>query len=104
MLVKERREHARVALKGSKVFLPGGFVGKLANASISGMAFWQPEGIEFEPGDRLEVALHFRGKEVLGEALVVHVTGGLVGCEWVDFKDQEHRHAYYNWLLEGENL
>ncbi len=104
MLVKERRQHARVTLSGSRVLLGGGFEGKLANASISGMAFWQPDGIEFEPGDRLDVALRFRGEEISGEAIVVHVTEGLVGCEWVDFKDEKHRRAYYHWLLEGGNI
>ncbi|NPA49643.1 MAG: PilZ domain-containing protein [Thermodesulfobacteria bacterium] len=104
MVVQERRKHARVVLDGSEVLLPGGLRGKLANASISGLAFWQPNGISFEAGDQLEITLRFRGEEIIGKAIVVHVTEGLVGCEWIDFKDEKQRRAYYQWLLEGENL
>ncbi len=104
MLLKERRKHARVVLEGSEVFLPGGLLGRLANASVSGLAFWQPDGINFETGDTLEITLRFRGEEILGKAVVVHVTEGLVGCEWVDFADDDQRRAYYRWLLDGERL
>ncbi|WP_022853329.1 PilZ domain-containing protein [Thermodesulfatator atlanticus] len=99
---QERRRHIRVKLKGSKVFLPDGQEGELANASISGIAFWQPNGASLKPGDTLSIVLTYQGEEINGEARVVHLNGRLVGCEWIDFANEKQRMAYYSWLLEPE--
>ncbi len=101
MIIKERRKHTRISLEGSKVFLPEGRKGQLVNASISGLAFQQPEGVSFEPGEKLDISVFYRGENIKGQAVVVHVTEGLVGCEWIDFEDQKQREAYYRWLLTG---
>lgn len=102
MEVKERRRHTRLVLKEGLVRLPEGLVGRLVNTSMNGLAFEAPAGISFIEGDRLEVTLHYRGQEITGEAVVRHVTNGLVGCEWLDFKDDEQRRAYYSWLMFGQ--
>ncbi len=104
MIVKERRQHTRVVLEGSEVYLPEGHIGRLINASMNGLAFEEPAGVQFEEGDRLEVTLTYQGKEITGEAVVRHVTNGLVGCEWLEFKDDEQRRAYYSWLMFGQEF
>ncbi|OAG27081.1 PilZ domain-containing protein [Thermodesulfatator autotrophicus] len=98
----DRRRHLRITLKGSKVLLSDGQMGELANASISGIGFWKPDGLDVTPGDNISVTLFYRGEEITGQARVVHVKKTLVGCEWISFADEKQRMAYYSWLLEPE--
>ncbi len=98
---QERRRHTRLVLEGGEVHLPEGGVGRLVNASMNGIAFEAPPGFPFGEGDHLEINLRYRGQDIQGEAVIRHITRGLVGCEWLKFKDDQQRRAYYAWLMFG---
>ncbi|GEM_PF-2899107 len=100
-LHEEKRRHVRLTLTGGEVQLAPGHTGRLVNASINGIAFEMPPGFPLKEGDELEITLCYRGQDILGRAIIRHITRGLVGCEWLEFKDDGQRRAYYSWLMFG---